>query len=191
MARYQSLFDFIDVAVKSRKYPNNTAHGLRAALKLFEKELNDEERESLENFLQNIEPIYANVVRRNNTSMTASSLATYKSRLMKVVGDYQKYGIDPTKMSNWNPKIVKRSKAESVVRGASAPASNAAVILPGASYPESFSDTHRIELFLRPSAKFTILVPRDINRFEAEALKGILDSLVNSSNPNADGTTQK
>ncbi|MES2953121.1 MAG: hypothetical protein V4674_01000 [Patescibacteria group bacterium] len=178
MPTFQDLYAFVDTAVRNRKYPESTAQGLRAALKLFEKELNDEERDSLDKFTANIEPIYQNVCRHNSASMSASSLAAYRSRVTKTVSDFNRYGVDPTKMASWNYKSVKRvsksASGKSTVEPEGTIAPNSPIISTGA-------DMHRIELSLRPGTKFTIYVPRDINEFEATALKGILDSLVKSN----------
>lgn len=58
MAKYKDLYEFVDRAVKSRKYPENTGYGLRAALKLFEGAVNEEESASLDKFKENLEQIY-------------------------------------------------------------------------------------------------------------------------------------
>ena len=111
MKKFTDLYDFIDRAIKSRKYPDNTGMALKTSLKLFETELNEEERSSVDEFRKNIEQIYQNVFLKNK-NFSAGSLATYKSRVLKVLSDYEKYGVDPTKMSNWSPKVVIRSKKQ-------------------------------------------------------------------------------
>lgn len=110
--KFETLYDFLNKAVKSRKYAESNASGLRVALKLFEAELNEEELNSLDVFKKNIEQIYQNVFSKNK-NFSAGSLATYKSRVLKVVNDYEKYGQDATKMANWFPKIITRVKKTS------------------------------------------------------------------------------
>ena len=107
MKKFQQLFDFIDAAVKNRKYPESTAQGLKAALKIFQEQLNEDEANSLDKFKENLDQIYQSVVAKN-PNFNFSSLATYKSRVNKVLGDYELYGIDPTKMVNWKPKLIIR-----------------------------------------------------------------------------------
>jgi hypothetical protein len=107
------LYAFIESAVKSRKYPESTANGLRAALKLFDAELSAEERGSISLFMERFDQIYASVCSKNQLKFSAASLATYKSRVIKVMTDYQKYGVDPTKMASWSPKVVSRAKRAS------------------------------------------------------------------------------
>ncbi len=103
------LYDFIDRAVKSRNYLPGSAKGLKAALKLFEKELTDEERASVDLFEAHLDRIQQVIFSANN-SITPNSLATYKSRVLRVLSDYKKFGSDPTKMANWNAKPVARAK---------------------------------------------------------------------------------
>jgi hypothetical protein len=110
---FHQLYDFIDRAVKSRKYPANTGGALKTALNLFEKELNDEEKDSIETFKNNLDAIY-NSVFQHNKDFSATSLATYKSRVVKVLGDFEKYGTGPSKMANWSPKVITRSKREKI-----------------------------------------------------------------------------
>lgn len=113
MANFQALYEFIDRAVKNRKYPPNTALGLKAALKLFEPVLNEDELGSIEKFKENLEQIY-HAVSSKNKEITASSLATYKSRIVKVVREYEQYGADPTKMNGWSLKpVIRQKKTES------------------------------------------------------------------------------
>ena len=75
-----ALYDFIERAVKSRKYPENTAQGLKAALKLFDAVLNDEERQSLDTFKQNLEQIYHSVSSKNGKDFNASTLCVAPHR---------------------------------------------------------------------------------------------------------------
>src|SRR5579872_4746287 len=105
MKTIKELYEFIEVATRNRKYPTSTAQGLRAAVKLFDSELNDDERASLDKVKANLDQIYQSVFAKNK-NFTAASLATYRSRLLKVINDYEKYGTDPTKMANWNPKVI-------------------------------------------------------------------------------------
>jgi len=104
MAKIKDLYDFIERAEKNRKYVPNTALGLKAALRLFDAEANNEELGSIDKFKENIEQIYHGVSLKNK-NMAASSLATYKARVLKVIQDYEKYGADPTKINTWVVKV--------------------------------------------------------------------------------------
>jgi len=109
MKKFEELYDFINRAINNRNYAGNTGISLKTALRLFEKEINDEEKNSIDKFHKNIEQIYHSVCSKNK-NFSAGSLATYKSRVIKVVTDYEKYGADPTKMSSWTKKAVSHSK---------------------------------------------------------------------------------
>ncbi len=114
MKKIQDIYDFVDRAIKSRKYPENTGMALKTALKLFDAELNDEERNSVEEFRKNIDQIYQSVFSKNK-NFSAGSLATYKSRVLKALSDFEKYGIDPTKMAGWSPKVISRPKKQNTL----------------------------------------------------------------------------
>lgn len=102
------LYGFIDRAERSRKYPPTTAKSLKAALRLFEAELNEDEKNSIDLFKKNLEQIYHLVTVKNGKTMTSNSLVTYKSRVNKALNHFEKYGIDPTKMASWHPTVITR-----------------------------------------------------------------------------------
>lgn len=190
MATIKDIYEFIDRAERSRKYPTSTAQGLKAAIKLFESELNEEEKGSIDTIRQNLDQIYQSVFNKNK-NFTAASLATYKSRVVKVINDYEKYGIDATKMSNWVPKVVNRVKrtTSATNKTGDGPAT------PSPIQPENDglsvavpANMHKIELALRPDAKFIIVVPRDLKEAEVTTLKSILDSL--TVHGGGDGSSQ-
>lgn len=175
MAKFQDLYEFIDRAVKSRKYPENTASGLRAALKLFETALNDDELSSLEVFKQNLEQIYGSVSSKNGKNFSASSLAVYKSRVSKVINDFEKYGIDPTKMASWSPKVVTRSpKNVTKVKKSS----QDEVLQPDSSEVISGVEMVKVYVPLRPGIKSICDIPVDITKEDLEKIKIILGAYV-------------
>lgn len=175
MQKFNDLYDFVDTAVRSRKYPDTTGSSLKVALRLFEAELNEEEQKSIEKLKQNLDQIYQTVVRKNMKEFSASSLATYKSRVVKVLGDFERYGVDPTKMASWSPKLITRARknAPTSAMPEAAPENTPTAV--------AVAGTHRIELSLRPDAKdvrFVIIVPQDIQAKESTTIKAVLDSLV-------------
>lgn len=177
----KELLDFIDTAERNRKYPLGTAAGRRSALRLFEVELNDEEKESLDTFKKNLDQIYQNVFNKNKSNMSAGSLATYKMRLESLIKDYEKYGQDPTKLANWNRPVRKYKKAlleKEAKDSIPAVEPKQEVLL-----PEKGLDFSRFELPLRPGIKAIIIVPSDISKSEVEKLRGyinFLDSIAGS-----------
>jgi len=169
----QGLYDFIERATKSRKYPENTAQGLKAALKLFDAVLNEEERKSLDTFKNNIEQIYHSVSSKNGKNFNASTLAVYKSRISKLLSDYGKYGVDPTKMASWAPKVINRSPRKQRPATSTESMSEIKDLL-----PITALGMHKIELALRPGVKSVIIVPTDMTDTEGAIIKGVLESLV-------------
>lgn len=171
----KELLDFIDTAERNRKYPLGTAAGRRSALRLFEVELNDEEKESLDTFKKNLDQIYQNVFNKNKSNMSAGSLTTYKMRLLSLIKDYEKYGQDPTKLANWNRPVRKYNKAssEQEPKQLNPTAESKQEVL----LSEKGSDFSRFELPLRPGIKAIIIVPSDISKSEVEKLRSYINFL--------------
>jgi hypothetical protein len=173
MNKFNDLYDFIDFAKSNRKYPSNTANGLKSALKIFEKELNLDELNSINLIEDNIDEIFINVVSKNKDK-NIGSLNTYKARFLKIIHDYQKYGIDPSKMQGWNTsqkninhKLAKKDTLDKRQDKIGTTISD-----------HTNTPVHKIELSLRKDIKSVIIIPKDINIKEVKMLKTILDSLV-------------
>jgi hypothetical protein len=157
MQKFNVLYDFVESAIRSRKYPPATASALKTALKLFEAELKPEEAASLDLFIQHFEQIYRDVCTKNSQRYSASSLSVYKSRVLKVIGDYTKYGIDPTKMAGWSPRVIVRgpkSKSASKTDMAKEP------MIGGSEFNSSFT--------FEFSGGIRLLIPR--NKLTSEAI---------------------
>lgn len=185
MDNFISLYDFIDFARANKKYPENTANNLKSALKIFEKELNPEELKSIDMVKDSIGEIFRSLVIAHKDKSIVS-LNTYKARLLKVIKDYKKYGVEPSKIQSWVPRLRQGYSGQGKTRK-SLPDGRQAhpkdktdkkkIILsnPINSPVDNF---HKIDLSL-DSGKVQILVPRVISAKEAKVIKGILDSLVN------------
>ena len=173
MNKFNDLYEFIDFAKGNRKYPENTANGLKSALKIFEKELNIDELNSVGLIEDNIEEIFINVVSKNKNK-SIGSLNTYKARFLKVINDYQKYGINPSKIQGWSAKphkaaILKMNKKDISDKEQD---KNQTVLSGHTNTP-----VHKIELSLRNNFQSLILIPKDITSKEAKIIKDIIDSL--------------
>lgn len=170
------LHDFINTAERNRKYPRGTAGGRRAALKLFESELNDEERESLDTFKAHLEQIYQNVFNKNKSKMDLKSLETYRNRLNALISDYEKYGADPVKMANWNRSVRRVSK-----KGEK---KNDKEQFQLTKDVEKYKEVNmsRFELPLRSGVRAIILVPSDITKDEVNKIRKYIDFLESISN---------
>lgn len=176
MTKYQDLIEFIDRAKRSRKYPEATAHSLTTALRLYQAELNDEELASIDKFKANFEQITRSVFSKHQSRFTASSLATYRSRVQKVLTDFNKYS-DPVKMNSWNPKVVTRLKKSSPSEKSKESRSTKDSSEDEVLGFQTNIPTHRIEFALREDARVLILLPRDITSTEIERVKTIIDAM--------------
>lgn len=173
MNKFKDLYEFIDFAKGNRKYPENTANGLKSALKIFEKELNIDELNSVDLIEENIEEIFINVATKNKDK-SIGSLNTYKARLLKVISDYQKYGQNPSKIQGWVTKINKPT----IHKFNRKDISDKEPDKPQIGLSEHINTpVHKIELSLRDNIKSVIIIPKDITLKEVKAIKGILDSL--------------
>ncbi len=173
MNTLSDLYNFIDIAKNNRKYPQSIANNLKSALKIFEKELNDHEINSIELMELNIEEIFINLV-AHNKDKSIGSLNTYKARYLKLIKDYKRYGTDPSKIQNWTvkprkstPLLNKKDKQDNNQDKPQQALSN-------------FTNTpvenvHKIELALKNGAKATIILPQSITQSDAEIMKGIVD----------------
>src|SRR5438309_906563 len=113
MNTFKELYEFINLAEKNRKYPANTAHGKRAALKLFETTLHPDELESLELIEERMKEIYLSLISKHKDAFSIQSLNTYKGRLLKTIHDYKKYGHDHKAFAQWEVKIRKQKNKDS------------------------------------------------------------------------------
>jgi hypothetical protein len=203
MNAMKSLFDFIKTATAERKYADNTARGLNAALKLFEPHLNDAEKQSLDAFQGNLENIANDIFsKRKDGKPTSDTLMVYKRRVHKIIADYKSYGSDPGKMASWNPR---RATPGLKVKNTAAPTENDRPIQEGQIIdvepsnsmpsPRSVSalpmaaqggvtaldtagryiDTNRSEIFLREGFKIILELPIDLTTDEAAKLKQYID----------------
>ena len=105
MNEFNSLYEFINLAQKNRKYPANTAHGRRAALKLFETVLHLDELESLDLIEERMKEIYLSLISKHREAFSIKSLNTYKARFLKLIKDYKKYGTNPQAIAGWEIKV--------------------------------------------------------------------------------------
>lgn len=179
MNTYKSLYEFIDRAVRNRNYAPNTAYGLKAALKLFEAEANEEEKSSLEKFEERLPKIYSEVCRKNS-KYNASSLESYYTRVKKVIKEFHEYGSDPTKLASWNRKSVlrgPRSQKKNAEEGAAAIAASIEnsgregnmVLQPS---------TQKAEIPLASGASVIIYMPKERDEKDNEKIRKFVEFLI-------------
>ncbi|HET7302658.1 MAG TPA: hypothetical protein VFI74_04995 [Candidatus Saccharimonadales bacterium] len=205
MNAIKSLHDFIKIATAERKYADNTARGLNAALKLFEPHLNETEKQSLDAFEGNLENIANDIFsKRKDGKPTSDTLMVYKRRVHKVIADYKSYGNAPGKMALWNPRRsapgLKTKNAVSSIKG-NIQVSKVIEDEPSGSVPlprpvvgvspqtaqggvtgfdaaGRYVDTNRSEIFLREAFKVILELPVDLSEDEARKLKQYIDLMV-------------
>lgn len=174
----KDLVDFIGAAEKSSNYPPNTAAGMRAALKLVSKVLQDHEASSLETFRKNLDAIFQRTYNENRSRMTAGSLQTYRGRVQAALADYMQYGSSPEAMASWGRKVrvTRRStSAGTKVKGDEASSSESAG--QGGTSP-SGPGLSRFEISIRPGVKALLWVPCDLSKAEASRIKAYVDASV-------------
>lgn len=175
MNEFSQLTDFIDRAVNNRNYAPNTAFGLKAALKLYQKELNEEELSSLDKIKSRIEQI-TNIVAGKNKQMSAPSMKVYQTRVLKVINDFQTYGNDVNKMAGWSPSRAVRSKK--ATHSGPTP-SKSGILSSGQEMEQPISaglGMQRFEKTLRPGVKAIVIIPDDITKAESDKIKATLDT---------------
>lgn len=174
MDTFLDLYQFVEFAKANRKYAVSTANNLKSALKIFERELTSNEQNSIDIVEQNIDEIFVNVINKNKDK-DFNSLNTYKSRLLKVMADYKRYGKDPSQIQHWiarhrnfTPVLKTQDKQDK-------PQINLSANIP--TPVETPSSHHKIELAFA-SGKATLSVPTNLSPKDAQKIKAILDSLV-------------
>jgi site-specific recombinase XerD len=170
MKNISVLYEFIDRAVRNRNYAANTAYGFKAALKRFEAAANEEEVASIEKFKAHLDQIYREVVTKNK-DFTAESLAVYKTRVAKVINDYEQYGADPTKMASW---VIKRSTPRAKRTVAESKSSHEVANNEQQELPVP-SGMQKIEHPIRAGVKVVILLPSEVTVRDIEKVKKLLD----------------
>lgn len=180
-----SLFTFVTVAEKNRKYATSYASGISTALRLFEKELNDNEKASIDLFKQNLNQIYAQVVRKNQSIYSNSSLDIYKKRIAKVLNDYENYGKDPTKMNAWNPSRHNFIKKDKTIKSLKLTENAANSNQPVEELPDekTLVPMTKFQLQLRPGVLAKIETPHDMSVSEAKKIRAYIDYLIQSIDP--------
>ncbi|HET7099229.1 MAG TPA: hypothetical protein VFI61_03290 [Patescibacteria group bacterium] len=174
-----TLNEFVDMALRNRKYASNSAYGYKAALKIFDEELSDEERNSLDLFKERFDQIFSTIVNKKSKVFSISSLQTYKFRVLKVLSDYEKYGKDPSKMSSWSPNVRKINPSKIKIER-----DNESKQLEAESETISEVGYSRHEYSLRPSKKLIISYPSDFTLEEANSVKSFAEYLISMKSEN-------
>lgn len=202
MNAVQVLYDFIDRAKKDRKYADNTVSGFKAALKLFEQSLNEDEKQSLDTLQHNLSNIADDVYAKHKDKFSSNTIVIYRRRIAGLIKDYKQYGDSPSKMAAWNPRRSSTSlkekthtkrtkeKTDHDIREAQIIDVDDAVMVgigDGAAYKGGvvsfdtsgrFNELNRSEVYLREGFKITLELPIDLSAKEAAKLKSYIDLMV-------------
>lgn len=174
MNTFNDLYEFIELAKNNRKYAQSAANNLRSALKIFEKELNQHELDSIKVLENNLEEIFTNLISKNKDK-TIVSLNTYKARLIKVIRDYKRYGLDPAKIQGWEAR---HRQFTPVLKTKDNQDKNKIKLSEEINPPvENVNNLHRIELSLKSGAKAILSIPNNLTKAEGQKIKALLDSL--------------
>lgn len=168
MNTLKDIYEFINLAQKNRKYPQNTAHGKRAALKLFETVLHPDELESLELIEDRMKEIYLSLISRHQHTFSIKSLNTYKGRLLKTIQDYKRYGKDPDTFSHWEAKNRKHKDKDSKKDTS---LSNLSTSI--------HSPVHKIQITLESGKTFSMEIPQNISAEDFPIITKIIQSFIN------------
>jgi len=168
------LYEFIHLAEKNRKYPQNTAHGKRAALKLFETVLHADEVESLELIEERMKEIYLSLISKHKDTFSIQSLNTYKGRLLKLIQDYKKYGADPQALARWEVKL-RKYKNKTTTQDATEDVKKDSE-LSSLSYP-IHKGVYKIQISLEGGLNCTIELPAKLTKQDISIITKIVGSL--------------
>lgn len=169
---FSKLYEFVNLADKNRKYSANTAHGRRAALKLFETVLHPDERQSLDLIKERIEEIYLSLISQHKDSFSIQSLNTYKGRFIKVLEDYQQYGATPNAIISWQVKQRKHASQDRIKDD------KKDTSLTHSSLPVH-RGVHKFQISLENGQTCVIEIPPEISRQDAATIQKIIGALSN------------
>ena len=194
-ATLDDLYKFIDTAKKDRKYMPNTAHGRKAALTVFASELNEDEKASVDLFMERLDRISDVVFQKNqnNNKFTTSTLSLYKSRVSNLINDFNKYGNSVEAMSKWQPgkKPLKKSQSKPITSQKENELNNSAndfdysapikahMESRGEHYSSTITNYHQLSVMLRPGLRVEFRLPFDLTSKEAEKLKMHITASIN------------
>ena len=165
---------FVDIAVRNRKYPQNTAVGFHTVLRMVKPELNEEEQNSLDTIKKNLDQIFNTLHSKNPKKWTIVSIEVYKKRLKRLINDYENYGIDTSKISNWDRKprtIVHKQLEDKPTNNATSKEKDSLL------EKTTLSDLIRNEIPVSSEKDIIVFYPRDITIEGIEKAKGFFDYL--------------
>jgi len=172
----KKLYDFINQAKRFAKYPQNTALGMVAALKVVEQGLLPEEPHDLQYIADHLDEIYSRQL--DKLSLSPASIGTYIARVKRVISDYNKYGSDHKAWIGWKPRSVQRAPRTRPKEASPLAAQTATHQTAGGSAPFPAARNGQLKTLLwslRPDLDIQIQLPRDLNKKDIQRLVKLLE----------------
>jgi len=178
----QELNDFIELAKKNRRYPENTASGLKAAISRLEEVLTEDEYKSFDLLEDRFDLIMQSFFNKHKNVMTDGSLRTYQARITKVLKDYKQWGNNP---QNWGSWVVKSRNRKTNTVDVSVKQTTTRMIKSDDNSPGKIGEfqnknlyaSTKFEIPLRNDVSAFISTPVDLKKSEAEKIKKYIEYL--------------
>lgn len=179
----EQLQDFVHRALRNYKYKPNTATALQGALKLFSSVMTEDEL-ATEGFIKSrIEELAERLHTKYPQKYSVDSLRVYKSRIARVITDFEKYGADAKSMASWNPLSNQRKRMPKLQEKATAKNSEKDEVIAvqaDVSLPELSSQNGKVadlHLPLAGGRNIVIYYPNDLTENEAEKVGAVLKTV--------------
>lgn len=158
------LAKYIDKNLLEGKYSKNVAHGLGTALRVFSASSDKKDQNSIDSFKNSLSKI-AVKISLGLPEISAGSIATYRSRMNRLIRDYEEsHGNTKDKITVVNG--IQRAKTDSILRHA--------IHKP---VRGSSLEVHKLEIALQSGSSISLILPKTMTRHDVEIVKSILDSL--------------
>lgn len=161
MNEVDRLFNFIDQATKSGEYSINISRALAGALRLVASVMTKDELNAEPFPVDRLDSFLKRIVNRPNNTYKAESLVSYRSRILRLLRNYNQRGAKGV-------AVPKKVRAPKLSANQESPAN-----------PQSNVNQKLAELHLPLPGDRYILVryPQDIDKAEADMVGGVLGSI--------------
>ncbi len=186
------LIQFAEKAERNYKYKPASAGSLITAAKVFNTVMLEDERQSTEVIRAKLDEMVNRVDIKYPKKYSNDSLITYKTRMLRLLGDFERYGTSAQAMASWSPAQIKRTAGKKAVQSASKPSKTAMqeivsddVIAETFAVAEATPPNHLnggnfvADLHLPLSGDRTVVIyyPKDLSEAEADKIGLVLKSV--------------
>jgi len=178
---YKALMEFLEYVENHGLWKANTAVGYRSAASKVAGDLTEQEADDVRQI--DLDLLFQRFMNRNRVKVSPGTLATYKQRLQKAIGEFQRYREDPI---GYKPSVGGgRSPSGDGGSRSAKPARKRPVTEPAATTPStaatpsgpSGTQMLNIPFPLRPDFLASVQVPRDLKKTEADRLAAFIKAL--------------